>query len=128
MIDRRDKIQCKNLKREINRIGKDLTVFREVLDRYGEATGNYKAVAIIKGVFHIQKGYIKQEKSDGTTVLSKGEPRLLIMYEKAKYIQSNDRIEANNKIYRINGYENINNLDIVADISLSEDSNNEMGF
>lgn len=103
---------------EINVHGSEYSVKRKELDKYKEPTGEEIQVANIKGLYHITKGYVTESVQDGTRVHLKGQPMLLCEYEKANVIQTGDFIEINKNRYKVIDKNNIQEYNIVTDISM----------
>lgn len=110
-------IELHKIEREICMHGSQYTFERNILDDYGEPTGTTE-VATIRGLFHISKGYINRNVSDGTVIRTKGSPMLLAKYNDTLEISQGDYIHINEKKYVVNEINNIMELDIVSDISL----------
>lgn len=110
-------IELHKIEREICMHGSQYTFERNILDDYGEPTGTTE-VATIRGLFHISKGYINRNVSDGTITRTKGSPMLLAKYNDTLEISQGDYIHINEKKYVVNEINNIMELDIVSDISL----------
>lgn len=111
-------IELKRIAREIQRYGKTYTVKREVLDDYKEPTGDIEEVTIVGGLFHTEKGYQTRSVSDGTVTHSKGSPMLLCEYESTLDIKQGDFIEINGNKYKVIAKNNIQEYNIICDISM----------
>lgn len=114
------KNELHKVKREICLHGTRYEFKRDILDEYKEPTGEKKVITTC-GLFHITKDYIQfvTANSDGSNkVRGKGQPMVLVCYEDAKYIKSEDVVKINGRNYKINHVNNIQEMNIVADISL----------
>lgn len=114
------KNELHKVKREICLHGKIYEFKRDILDEYKEPTGEKKVITTC-GLFHITKDYVQfiTANSDGSNkVRSKGQPMMLVCYEDAKYLKSEDVVKINCKKYKVNHVNNIQEMNIVADISL----------
>lgn len=113
------KMELHKVSREIKIHGTQYNVSRTVKDKYGEdVQGEYEQIATIDGLFHISKGYITNNISDGTRTHSKGSPMLLVLYEQSKEIQNGDFLMINENKYKVIEKNNIQEYNIIVDISL----------
>lgn len=111
-------IELHKVEREICMHGSQYTFERNILDDYGEPTGETTEVATIRGLSHISKGYASRNVSDGTITRTKGSPMLLAKYNDTLEISQGDYMHINEKKYVVNEINNIMDLGIVSDISL----------
>ena len=114
------KNELHKVKKEICLHGKMYEFKRDILDEYKEPTGEKKVITTC-GLFHITKNYIQfvTANSDGSNkIRSKGQPMMLVCYEDAKYLKSEDVVKINGRNYKINHVNNIQEMNIVVDISL----------
>ena len=116
------RVQCELHKvvREINTHGDIYTFYRKKKDKYGEDTKENETFAnnVINGLFHLSKGYSTKSVSDGTETHSKGQPMLLAEHKKALNIKKNDIVFINEKMYKVVDKNNIQEYNILTDISL----------
>lgn len=117
MIDRMA-IELYKVKREINMHGSEYVVQRYETDSRGESTNIRQDVKSIRGLFHIVKGYIRETRSDAVHIHSKGQPKLLVLWEDIEDIKQDDIIIINQKEYKVIEVNNIEEYNIVCDISL----------
>lgn len=108
----------KAVEREITRNGSTYTVNRNKVDKYGEPTQEVEEVATLRGLFHISKGFITKNNSDGSQTKTKGQPMILALWEECKTIQNGDFVVINGNTYKITDKNNIEEYNIIADISL----------
>lgn len=113
------------IKRELLTHGEKFLVRREKLDKYGESTGEYEDIKEICGLYHVEKGYVTREKSDSATVASKGQPKLLILFEDSDRIKKGDIVRPvasflmkSGSVYTVNDVDNVGGLNVVSDLSL----------
>lgn len=105
--------------REIKIHGEQYIIYRDKLDEYGEPVkGEKEQVTEAIGLFHIVKGYITKNVKDGTTTHSKGYPRILVEHTDAENIMNGDYTIINEKKYIVVDKNDIQNYNIVSDISL----------
>lgn len=111
-------IELHSVKREIKIHGNKYTFYRDNLDSYGENADGKNIVANVNGLFHVSKGYISKNVSDGAVTHSKGQPMLLITYEDSKDIKSDDYVIIGENKYKVIEKNNIQQYNIVVDVSL----------
>lgn len=72
----------------------------------------------ILGVYHETQGYVSENGTNGSTI--KGKPRSLLMcsMEDSKRLSRGMTVEIDKKVYKIVDLRNVNNLNLVCDISL----------
>ena len=118
MNERLLKAELYKVKREIQIHGSTYTICRNKKDEYGEATSESEEICAVSGLFHISKGYITKTISDGTRTHTKGQPQLLLEYSESSKIENDDYIMINNQKYNITEKNNIQEYNIIVDISL----------
>lgn len=108
----------KAVEREIVRNGSTYTVKRNKVDKYGEPTQEVEEVTTLRGLFHISKGFTTKNTFDGSQTKTKGQPMFLALWEECKTIQNGDFVVINGNTYKITDKNNIEEYNIIADISL----------
>ena len=111
-------IELNKVKREIKTHGRSYEVKRTILNNYGEDTDEKQSITEVQGLFHTEKGYITKSVSDGSKTHSKGQPKLMIAYDDSVLIKNGDTIQINENIYKIIEKNNIQEFNIVCDISM----------
>lgn len=106
------------VKREILVHGCECNLYKHEKDDYGESTGDSIHVKSFRGLFHLSKGYSHSKTSDGTETHAKGMPMILCKYEDTENMKRGMQIIVNNKRYNISDINNIQEYNIVADVSL----------
>ena len=106
------------IKREIQIHGDEYTVYKQKTDSYGETTSDIEEIQKVSGLFHITKGYITQTISDGTRTKAKAQPMLMVCMEDSKQIENGMFIVINNNRYNIVDKNNIQEYNMVVDLSL----------
>lgn len=104
--------------REIQVHGDSYTLYKNKTDKYGETTNEVEEILQISGLFHISKGFVTQNTSDGTRTKTKGQPMLFVKYEDAEQIENGMFLIINNNKYKIIDKNNIQEYNLVVDISL----------
>lgn len=119
MNEARMKMELYKVLREIQIHGTEHTFFRKKVDNYGEPTKEEpEQIANVKGLFHVSKGYITQNIQDGTKTHSKGQPMLMVAHENIGEIKTEDFFVINGNKYKVVEKNNIQEYNIVTDISL----------
>lgn len=93
---------------------------RPAVNKYNEPSCEEDEVGIINGLYHEQNSHIAVAMGDTTQVRTKKVPSILCLYEDAAFLKVavGDRVKINNKILKITGVVNIQEWNIIADISL----------
>lgn len=119
MNEARMKMELHKVLREIQIHGTEYKFFRKKVDNYGEPTKEEpEQIANVKGLFHVSKGYITQNIQDGTKTHSKGQPMLMVAHENVGEIKADDFFVINKNKYKVVEKNNIQEYNIVTDISL----------
>lgn len=119
MNEARLRMELHKVLREIQIYGTEYTFFRKKVDKYGEPTKEEpEQVGKVQGLFHVSKGYITQSIQDGTRTHSKGQPMLMVAYENMGEIQIDDFFITNGNKYKVVEKNNVQEYNIVTDISL----------
>lgn len=108
----------KAIEREITRNGSTYIVKRNKVDKYGEPTQEVEEVTTLRGLFHISKGFVTKNTSDGSQTKTKGQPMILALLKECATIQNGDFVVINSNTYKITDINNIEEYNIIADISL----------
>lgn len=118
MNEARLKMELHKVDREIRTHGSKFNVYRDKKDKYGEDTGEQEFVCVISGLFHISKGYVSKNVTEGTVTHSKGQPMLMCHYSETGNIKTGDYVIINGNKYKVVEKNNIQEYSIVTDISL----------
>lgn len=111
--------QLNKVKRLINTQGRSVVVTRQGKNKFNEPNGEAE-VFNIKGVFHETTSYLSKTGSDGSTVRAKPSPMFLCLWDDVKKLNHLDLVLINNRTYKIGEIKNLNEADVVGDISLEE--------
>ena len=108
------------IKRELKRSGIDYEFKRFGVNDFGEPVGEPTVVGTIRGLYHEQNSSVQITTGDTTQVRTKKIPMILCLYEDAAnlVLQVGDELKINNKTLRVTGVVNIQEWNIIADISL----------
>ena len=108
------------IKRELKRSGIDYEFKRFGVNDFGEPVGEPTVVCTIRGLYHEQNSNIQITTGDTTQVRTKKIPMILCLYEDAAnlVLQVGDELKINSKTFKVTGMVNIQEWNIIADISL----------
>ena len=108
------------IKRELKRSGTDYEFERSSTNDFGEPVGKPIVVGTIRGLYHEQNESVQVTTEDITQVRTKKIPMILCLYEDAASLalQVGDELKINNKTLKVTGVVNIQEWNIIADISL----------
>lgn len=108
------------IKRELKRSGIDYEFKRSGLNDFGEPDNELVTVGIIKGLYHEQNSNIQITTGDTTQVRTKKIPMILCLYDDAAslVLQVGDLLEINKRQFKVTGITNIQEWNIISDISL----------
>lgn len=108
------------IKRELKRSGIDYEFKRSGVNDFGEPVGEPTVVGTIRGLYHEQNSSVQVTTGDTTQVRTKKIPMILCLYEDAAslVLQVGDELKINSKTLKVTGAVNIQEWNIIADISL----------
>lgn len=120
MLNERKVIMEQNrVKREIERIGNTYLFTRNKKNEFGEDTNEKQDICTIRGLYHVTKGYATRMIDDSSIVITKGMPMMLCTKnEFSDKIRKGDTVEVNNCKHIVSDINNINEYNILYDISL----------
>ena len=114
------KFEAYKIKRELKRSGIEYEFERSGVNDFGEPVGEPIVVGTVRGLYHEQNSNIQITTGDTTQVRTKKIPMILCLYEDAAslVLQVGDELKINNKTLKVTGVVNIQEWNIIADISL----------
>lgn len=114
------KFEAYKILREIKRSGIEVNFLRQETNKFKEPIGEPKPVGMISCIYHEQNGSVRITTGDTTQVRSKKVPMLLCLYSDTSQIglQVGDKVKLNGKTFNVTGVTNIQEWNVVADISL----------
>lgn len=119
MNERTLKLELHKVRNEIKRHGTSYNFYRDIKDEYNEPTEQpAEFVATVCGLFHVSKGFITLNISDSGNVRTKGQPMMMVEYENQTNIRKGDFVIINGNKYKVVDKNNIQEYNIVIDISL----------
>lgn len=110
------------IKREIRRSGETYTFMRPSLNEFGEPSGDETEVGSLCGLYHEQNSNVQLTTGDTTQIRTKKLPMILCIYEDAKTLnlQLGDKLYLNDRILKVVSLVNIQEWNIIGDLSLEE--------
>ena len=110
------------IKRELKRSGIDYEIKRKKKNDFGEPIENEEPEVIgkLKGLYHEKNGTVQITTGDTTQVRTKKIPMILCLYEDTAFLdlQVGDIIKFNSKTFKVTGVINIQEWNIISDVSL----------
>lgn len=110
------------IKREIRRSGETYTFMRPSLNEFGEPSGDETEVGSLRGLYHEQNSNVQLTTGDTTQIRTKKLPMILCIYDDAKVLnlQLGDKLYLNDRILKVVSLVNIQEWNIIGDLSLEE--------
>lgn len=114
------RFEAYKIKRELKRSGIDYEFKRSVVNDFGEPVGEPVVVGTIRGLYHEQNSSIKITTGDTTQVRTKKIPMILCLYEDTASLVLNvgDIVKINAKTFNVTGVIDIQEWNLISDISL----------
>lgn len=114
------KFEAYKIKRELKRSGIDYEFRRTGKDDFGEPTNSLINVGKLKGLYHEQNSTIQIITGDTTQTRTKKIPMILCLYEDTAslVLKIGDIVKINNKTFKVTGVINIQEWNLISDISL----------
>lgn len=110
------------IRREIKRSGETYTFMRPSLNEFDEPSGDETEVGSLRGLYHEQNSNIQLTTGDTTQIRTKKLPMILCIYDDAKTLnlQLGDKLYLNDRILKVVSLVNIQEWNIIGDLSLEE--------
>lgn len=115
------RFEAYKIRRELKRSGITYEFKRFEKNKFGERQKDNVIKAYkLKGLYHEQNGYITNTTGDAAQTKTKKTPMLLCLYEDVTSVglEKGDVIKLNGKTLKVNGVVNVQEWNIIADISL----------
>ncbi len=108
------------IKRELKRSGIDYEFERQGSNSFGEPTDELTSVGKIRGLYHEQNSHVQISTGDAVQTRTKKIPTILCLYEDTATLdlKVGDIVKINNKPLKVTGIVNIQEWNIISDISL----------
>lgn len=110
--------EFQKLRREIQTHGRHYEFKRNIINEDLEPTGEVETIITSCGLFHISKGYVTEKTTEGTKAHSKGKPMILMLFEDGQNINNGDWLIINNQKFKVVEKNNVQECDLVYDVSL----------
>lgn len=112
------KFEAYKLRRELKRVGKEYEFKRAKLNDFKEPTKDSVVAGKLTGLYHEQNSNVSITTGDTTQTRTKKVPMILCLYEDATFLKIGDLVKINSKTFKVTGVVNIQEWNIIADISL----------
>lgn len=112
------KFEAYKVRRELKRIGKEYEFKRAKLNDFKEPTKDSVVAGKLTGLYHEQNSNVSVTTGDTTQTRTKKVPMILCLYEDATFLKIGDFVKINSKTFKVTGVTNIQEWNIIADISL----------
>lgn len=108
------------IKRELKRSGSEFVFKRKFENKFREPSEEEAKIGVLRGLYHEQNSNIQITTGDTTQVRTKKIPMILCLYEDvvSLALQVGDELKINDKTLKVTGVVNIQEWNIIADISL----------
>lgn len=108
------------IKRELKRSGIAYKFERCKKNSFGELSDDKEEIGVISGLYHEQNSKIEIKAGDASQIRTKKIPMILCLYEDVMplLLKNGDVVIFNNKTFKVTGIVNIQEWNIIADISL----------
>jgi hypothetical protein len=120
------KFESYKINREIKRSGISYTFMRPGKNGYGEPSDKLEDatnVVTFSGLYHEQNSHISVTTGSTIRYRSKKIPMILCEFENTTEIKVDDFVMINNNKYKVTGIVDIQNWNIISDISLEVEDN-----
>lgn len=114
------KFEAYKLQRALKRSGIEYDFERFGKNEFDELNEEVVKSFKIKGLYHEQNGYITITTGDAAKTRTKKTPMILCLYEDvvSSGLKVGDFVKINNKVLKVNGVVNVQEWNIISDISL----------
>lgn len=110
------------IKREIKRSGETYVFMRPKLNEFNEPSDEEEEVGSLLGLYHEQNSNVQITTGDTTQTRTKKMPMILCVYNDAKMLDLHlgDKLYLNDRILKVVSLVNIQEWNIIGDLSLEE--------
>lgn len=114
------KFEAAKLKKELKTSGINYEFKRLKVNDFGEPNGDNEVVTTIKGLYHEQNSDVQITTGETTQIRTKKIPMILCLYDDVALValKVGDVVKINSKTFKVTGVVNIQEWNIIADISL----------
>lgn len=114
------KFEAYKIKREIKRSGNEYEIYRHAKNEFGEPVSDDQYVGKFSAIYHEENSNIQITTGDTTQVRTKKIPMLLCLYD--EFVETGfevgDFVLINDKKFEITGIVNVQEWNIIGDVSL----------
>lgn len=118
------KFEAYKISREIKRSGNSYTFMRQAVNDYGEPDldAEETEVGTLSGIYHEENSNVQLTTGDTTQIRTKKLPMILCLYDDAKALnlQLGDKLYLNDRTLTVVSLVNIQEWNIIGDLSLEE--------
>ncbi len=114
------KFEAYKIKRELKRSGIDYEFKRAEKNKFGESTNEISVIGTLRGLYHEQNGAVQITTGETTQIRTKKVPMILCLYDDTAslILQVGDIVEINAKTFKVTGVINVQEWNLISDISL----------
>lgn len=114
------KFEAYKINREIKKSGIVYEFKRSKVNEFNEPTDVFEVIGELKGIYHEQNSSVQIIMGDTTQTRTKKIPMILCLYDDVAnlLLKVDDIIKINGKVLKVTGITNIQEWNIIADISL----------
>lgn len=114
------KFEVYKIAREIKRSGSEFVFRRKFENKFGEPSEEKEKIGVLRGLYHEQNSNIQIQTGEAVQYRTKKIPMILCLYEDYKKLcpEPLDYICINGAAYKVSGAVDIQNWNLVVDISL----------
>ncbi len=118
------KFEAYKILRELKRSGTEYIFRRPKMNEFNEPTNESSVVCVLTGLYHEQNEFVQvttgNVQNNTTQIRNKKMPMILCLYEDVEpfKLKVGDRVKINSNTFRVVNITNIQEWNIVADISL----------
>lgn len=114
------KFEAYKVRREIRRSGQRFKFYRNRVNKFGEPSDDVEFVGELQGLYHEQNSTLELTADDTTRLRTEHIPMILCIYEDVRKLnlKPDDFCKINGNRYDYIGAVNIQQWDIIADLSL----------
>ena len=119
------KFEAYKITRELKRSGIEYKFTRNKKNKFGENIDGGESIGKLQGIYHEQSSYVKTTTSEAAQTRTKKIPMILCLYEDTAslQLQKGDIVKINSKTFKVKGVTNIQEWNIISDISLEVEDN-----
>lgn len=104
--------------RQIRSNGLRYCFIRYKVDNFNQLSDEVGKTFFVSGLFHTTNSYVKSDDSEGARIVSKQQPRMLVLVEDGRMLEKDDVVVINGNKYKVVEKSDINNFGIAFDVSL----------